>query len=186
MQMPDEGIDAFVDLALEHNPNIRILLQGSWMTWDGLGPKGITNTERDGRPVSVIRDRTAKHMEEIREQLRSVNRRVGREVCTLVPVGTGVVRLRERLAAGKLPGFKKPSDLFSDDIGHPSPAISHLTTYMFYIALFHRDPRPLAGLGSNNWTPPWGSPPKELAPVLQTVAWEAMQGEPLSGLSWPK
>jgi hypothetical protein len=28
MQMPDDGIDLFVDLALKHNSNIRILVQG--------------------------------------------------------------------------------------------------------------------------------------------------------------
>lgn len=27
MQMPDEGIDLFVDFALQHNPRIRILVQ---------------------------------------------------------------------------------------------------------------------------------------------------------------
>jgi hypothetical protein len=182
MQMPDEGIDAFVELALKHNPPVRILVQGSWLTWDGLGPQGITNTQRDERPVAEIRDRTARHMEEIREQLRSVNRRVGRDLCTLVPVGAGVVRLRELVAEGKLPGFERPAQLFSDDIGHASPAVSHLATYMFYIALFQKDPRPLPGLGSNNWTKKWGTPPKELAPLLKTVAWEVMQGEPLSGL----
>ena len=183
MQIPDDGIDQFVDLALKHNPNVRVIVQGSWMTWDGLGPQGITNSERDERPVSEIRDRTTKHMDDIREQLRGINRRVGREVCTLVPLGTAVVRLREMVAAGTLPGFDKPSKLFGDNIGHALPPVSHMATYMFYAALFHRDPRPLPGLGSNNWTKALGKPPEGLTAILKQIAWDTMQAEPLSGLN---
>lgn len=186
MQMPDEGIDRFVHLAMEHNPEIRVLVQGSWMTWDGLGKGGITNALRDERPVSEVRERTIRHMGEIRDQLRQINQRVGRNVCRLVPVGLGVVRLREMIAEGSLPGFQKPSQLFSDDIGHAHPAVSHLTTYMFYAALFSRDPQELAGLGNNGWTQKWGQPPKELAGILKRVAWETMRNEPLSGLEKAK
>lgn len=184
MQMPDEGIDLFVDLALKQNPKTRVLVQGSWMTWDGLGKDGIKNPERDTRPVSEIRERTAKHMEEIRAQLRATNARIGREVCTLIPVGAAVVKLREMIAEGKLPGFTKPSQLFVDDIGHNHPVISHVQTYMYYAAVFHRDPRELkAGLGLNGWSlDKLGPMPPELAPLLKQVAWETMQAEPMSGL----
>lgn len=178
MQMPDEGIDLFVDLAVKHRPNIRILVQGSWMTWDGLGKDGITNAERDTRPVAEIRERTAAHMNEIRTQLRATNKRVGREVCFLVLVGLGVIRLRELIAEGKLPGFDKPSQLFHDDIGHGTAPIHHLATYMFYAAVFHRDPRGLPGLGTNGWTKQQGQPAPELTPLLQKIAWEVMQAEP--------
>jgi hypothetical protein len=184
MQMPDEGIDLLVDFALQHNPKIRILVQGSWMTWDGLGKDGIKNAERDNRPVSEIRDRTARHLDEIRTQLRATNARSGREVCTLIPVGTAVVRLRELIAAGKLPGFTKPSQLFVDAIGHNHPIISHLQTYLYFAAVFHRDPRELkAGLGLNGWSlDKLGPMPPELAPLLKALAWEVMQAEPLSGI----
>lgn len=183
MQMPDEGIDLFVDLAIKHRPNVQVVVQGSWMTWDGLGKDGITNAERDGRPVAEIRERTTRHMNEIRTQLRATNERVGRDVCRLVPIGLGVVRLREMIAEGKLPGFEKPSQLFHDDIGHGKPPIHHLCTYMFYAAVFQRDPRGLRGLGSNGWTKGQGAPSPELTPLLQQLAWETMQAEPLSGVS---
>lgn len=182
MQLPDEGIDRFVDLALEHHPQVRVLVQGSWMTWDGLGKDGITNAERDQRPVAEIRERTAQHMAEIRSQLRDTNRRIGREVCTLIPVGTAVVRLRELIAEGKLPGFERPSQLFNDDVGHGAPAIPQLTTYLYYVALFHRDPSTLPGLGNNGWSKQWGQPHPELGPLLKKLAWDTMQQEPLSGL----
>lgn len=175
MQMPDEGIDRFVEMALKHNPDIRVLVQGSWMTWDGLGKGGITNAQRDTRPVSEIRERTMKHMSEISNQLTAINERAGREVCTLIPVGMGVVRLRELLAEGGLPGFTRPSQLFSDNIGHAHPAVLHLCCYMYYAAVFQRDPRGLRGLGNNGWTKQYGTPPPELTAILRSVAWETMQ-----------
>jgi hypothetical protein len=82
MQMPDDGIDAFADLALQHNSRIRMLVQDSWMPWDGLGKGGINNAERDARPVAAIRERTARHMKETRAQLRATNARV----CELISV----------------------------------------------------------------------------------------------------
>ena len=185
MKLPDEGIDRFVDFALQHRPNIRVFVQGSWMTWDGLGKDGITNAERDTRPVTEIRERTTRHMNDIRTQLRATNARVGREVCNLVPVGTAVVRMRELIAEGKLPGFNKPSHLFSDDIGHSSPAVNHVCTYMFYAAVFQRDPRELRGLGNNGWSKQYGTPDPQLTPLLQQIAWETMLAEPLSGLKSP-
>ncbi len=185
MQMPDEGIDLWVDLALQHNPNIRILVQGSWMTWDGLGKDGIKNAERDVRPVAEIRDRTAQRMEAIRAQLRATNARIGREVCTLIPVGTAVVRLRELIAENKLPGFDKPSQLFVDDLGHTTAAIQHLSVYMYHAAVFHRDPRELRGLGNNGWTKAMGTPHPELGPLLRSIAWETIQAEPLNGFPKP-
>lgn len=185
MQMPDEGIDLFVDYALQHNPKIRVLVQGSWMTWDGLGPDGITNAERDDRPVAEVRERTAKHLEDIRTQLRATNARIGREVCTLVPAGTAVVRLRELIAERKLPGIEKPSLLFYDDVGHGKAPITQVVNYLYYIAIFHRDPRELPGLGNNGWRKEHGVPDPKLTPLLQQVAWDVMQSEPLSGLPQP-
>jgi len=182
MQIPDEGIDLFVDFAMKHNPDIRIIVQGSWMTWDGLGKDGISNDERDLRPVSEIRDRTTRHMEDIRTQLRATNARVGRNVCTFVPAGAAVVRLRELIAENSLPGFSKPSQLFYDDIGHGKAPIAQLLNYMYYIAIFHRDPRELPGLGRNGWRKEDGIPDPQLTAVLKQLAWDTMQNEPLGGL----
>ena len=34
IQFPDEGIDNFVKLGLEHNPDMRFVVQISWGGWD--------------------------------------------------------------------------------------------------------------------------------------------------------
>lgn len=114
-----------------------------------MGKDGVRNVKRDSRPVAEIRERTTRQMSDIRDQLRATNARVGREVCHLVSVGTGVVRMRELNAEGKLPGFEHPSQLFSGGIGHGSPAIGHLCTYTFYAAVLQRDPQPLGAVISS-------------------------------------
>lgn len=186
MQMPDEGIDLFADLAVRHNPRIRILVQASWMTWDGLGKDGITNAERDLRPVSEIRDRTERHVAAIRAQLQATNARLGREVCTIVPVGPAVVHLRERIAEGTLPGFERPSQLFVDDLGHTTAAIQHVCAYLYFAAVFRQDPQELRGLGNLGWTQAMGSPQPELGALLRSIAWQTLKAEPLNGLNAPR
>jgi hypothetical protein len=48
-QLPDEGIDKFTALALEHNANIRILVQASWAGFDSptADPRKFKNEQRD-------------------------------------------------------------------------------------------------------------------------------------------
>ncbi|MBL9151900.1 MAG: hypothetical protein JNK37_05430 [Verrucomicrobiales bacterium] len=180
MHMPDEGIDRFVDLARQHHPAVRIAVQASWMTWDGLGRNGITNAGRDTRPVSEIRERTMKHLDEVRAQLRAINARVGADICHLIPTGAAVVRLRERIAAGELPGYDRPSLLFHDDIGHAGLAVQHLNAYLHYAVIFRRDPRTLAGIG---WPVREPEPVPGFRKILLEIAWESALAEPLSGVT---
>lgn len=179
MQMPDEGIDHFVTLARQHRPTVQVAVQASWMTWDGLGRNGITNAGRDTRPVSEIRERTTRHLDEVRAQLRGINARLGADVCRLIPTGAAVVRLRERMAAGEFPGFDRPSQLFSDDIGHAGLAVQHLNAYLHYAVIFGRDPRALAGIG---WPAREPEPVPGFRKVLLEIAWESALAEPLSGV----
>ena len=37
---PDEGIDNFVKLGLEHNPKLRVTVQASWLPYDVYDPEG--------------------------------------------------------------------------------------------------------------------------------------------------
>ena len=179
MQIPDEGIEPFVRLAVEHNANVRVFVQAFWLLSDGYERAGFKNADRDVRPLSEVRDAIARYAAELRAQLRAINAKHGREVCALVPAGFGVVRLRELIADGKLSGITQASQLFIDDTGHPQPAIAHLVSYMFYAAIFDRDPQLLPGL---DWPANQPAPSSDLEPVLKRVAWEVMLAEPMSGV----
>jgi hypothetical protein len=183
MKLPDEGIDRFVDLAVKHNPKVRVLVQASWMTWDGKGGgAGFRNADRDALPVADIRAATEEHVKQMREQLSEINARHGKPVAFLVPAGTAVVRLRELVAEGKVPGITHPSKLFRDDIGHANDEVSHLVIYVNYAALYRRSPAGLPGLTRTGAIP---TAPSEVELLLQDIAWKTVIAEPLSGVAVP-
>lgn len=96
--------------------------------------------------------------------------------------GTAVVRLRELLAEGKVPGIAKPSQLFRDDIGHANEAVSHLVIYVNFATLDRRTPAGLPGLARSGTI---ATAPSELESLLKDIAWKTVITEPLSGVAMP-
>ncbi len=70
--------------------------------------------------VEGLRAANANIMGIVQKQVADLNARYGREVIHIVPVGNAVIRLRELVVDGKIPGINKQSELFSDPIGHAS------------------------------------------------------------------
>ena len=48
-RLPDEGIDQFTELGMEHNAGIRVLVQASWVGFDSptANPRTFKNAQRD-------------------------------------------------------------------------------------------------------------------------------------------
>lgn len=177
--MPDEGIDRFVELGLSHNPKMRFLLQQSWPIFDGWlqGEKVTNNEERDTRPLDIVRVANKRFHDALDTQAADLNKKVGREVVFLVPVGDALMKLRELIAAAKAPGLTKQSDLFSDTIGHGKTPLIVLTTYCNFACIYGVSP---VGLKDNEPGLDLLSP--ELKPLLQKIAWESVTAEPRSGV----
>jgi hypothetical protein len=72
---------------------------------------------------------------------------------------------------GSLPGVAKQSGLFVDSLGHPKQPLQDTASYMWFSALYNINPKGMKALGS----------PAQ-APILQKLAWETLQKEPLNGL----
>jgi len=125
----------------------------------------------------------------MRKQVETLNGeyapKYGRPVVLLVPVGDAVIRLRERVARGEVPGIAGQSNLFRDNLGHGLAPITVLTAYCHLAVIYGRDPRGLPvpdalkefGLGDNT---------EKINRILQDVAWEAVTAEPLSGVKSSK
>ena len=115
--MPDPAIDKFTALLLEHNPKGRVTVQASWFL-DGPGGLKVTPEERDAADPSAFRKSWAFVGDKFREQVRSINEtyaaKMHRSVAFLVPSGEAVIRLRERVAKGEVPGIARQSALFRD------------------------------------------------------------------------
>lgn len=196
---PDEGIEKFTQLGLEHNPNIRIAVEEFWLPRDSLA--GFSQEEqkyaRDWVSAPVTKEEyangasfntpTAEQLRRLHElyfktmdeYVRNLNQKIGKQVVFVVPVGQAVIALREKIIAGKAPGIAKQSDLFTDALGHPSPAITTLASYCHFAVIYHRSP---VGLPQ-----PKGLAEKynseELNRLLQQLAWDAVTHHALSGMA---
>lgn len=189
--LPDPAIAKFTALLLEHNPRGRVTVQASWVPFDGLVDQGkaFKNADRDDADPRAIPARVAPLMGKIFDQVKSLNQefppRLGRPVVLLVPVGDAVIRLRQRVKQGDVPGIARQSALFRDDTGHGHAPIYVLNAYCHYAVIFGRNPTGLpvpralraADLGENA---------ERVNRILQEVAWQAVTAEPLAGVAADK
>ena len=182
LQLPDEGIENFTRLGLEKNPNLRVLVQASWVPMDGKeGP--FVNAMRDAVTAEELRRmRELQHgswLKALEAQVEGLNGSLGRQVVRILPVSGAVYALRERIVEGKVPGVAKQSELFRDDHGHPSDVLAALVTYCHFAAIYRQSP---VGLPVPEKLK--GRPEAEaLNRVIQEIAWEAVKGYRLSGVT---
>lgn len=181
---PDAGIENFTLLALEHNKDIRVLVQPIWLRADVYEPTMKTPAKVDHNAISIeeLRSRHAVYFKEMDAHVRNLNKKLGKTVLYIVPAPQAVLALREKIVAGQAPGLKKQSDLFTDATGHGTPPLKTLVGYCNYAALYRRSPVGLpvpeilkqAKLGDDE---------AALNRLLQDLAWEAVTQHPLSGLA---
>jgi len=174
VKMPDAGIDRFAELALEHNPKIRLLVQESWVPWDYLEKRVTDNAQREMTDLAQLRADQQKWRQQMESQVKAINEKAGREAATIIPAGDAVVRLRELVAEGKVPDVTKQSDLFTDPIGHGKGTILLLTSYCNFACITGRTP---IGLKMSET-----GVSDELNELLQQIAWETVTAYPLSGV----
>lgn len=174
VKMPDTGIERFAELALKHNPKVRLLVQESWVPGDYLDKRISENVQRDATDLAKVRADQQTWRKQMESQVKAINELAGREAAAIIPAGEAVVRLRELVAAGKVPGVTKQSELFTDPIGHGKEPILLLTAYCNFACITGRTP---VGLKSSK---PEGD--DELDALLQHIAWEVVTAYPLSGV----
>ena len=180
LKIPDEGIDRFVELGLKHNPKMRFLVQQSWVPFDYLDTRVKDNAERDAAKLNVdkLRADHAQWRGDIEAQVKTLNKKAGRDAVVIVPAGDAVVKLRALVAEGKAPGITKQSELFTDAIGHGKLPIVILVSYCNYTCITGRSP-----VGLRVREP---SISAELHDLLQRIAWDTVSAYPMSGVAAKK
>ena len=177
--VPDEGIERFVELGLKHNPKLRLVVQLSWMPGDGATPqeKVKTNEERDTRPLEIPRAAHERWKGQLEPQLRALNAKYRREIINAAPAGDAVLKLRELIIAGKVPGITKQSELFTDAGGHGKAPVVMLVSYCNFACIYRVSP-----VGLNDPQPELDKLNPDLKLLLQRVAWETVTAHPMSGV----
>jgi hypothetical protein len=181
--LPDPGIENFTKLALEHNKDIRILVQPIWLRWDVYEPTTKRPQKVDHNAITgeELRKRHEVYFKAMNEHIRELNQKQGKTVLYVVPAAQAVIALREKIIAGQAPGLKAQEDLFSDALGHGKPPLQALVGYCNFAVMYRRNPIGLpvpavlkqAKLGDQE---------EKLNRLLQELAWEAVTEHPLSGV----
>lgn len=186
--LPDEGIEKFARLGVEHNPGIRVTVQEFWLPNDTYHPVYPLETRKkvdhNATKVDELRAEQAKYDHDIEEYVREINRRLDRNVVFVVPVGAAAVTLRENIVAGKAPGLKAQWDLFRDTWGHPQVPLQVLSSYCHFAVIYRRSPVGLPVPPTLAKAPNLTDDDQEkLNRLLQEIAWETVSHHPLTGLS---
>ena len=181
--LPDPGIENFATLALEHNKDIRILVQPIWLRWDIYEPTTKRPDKVDHNAIDgpELRKRHAVYFQEMDQFVRDMNQKVGRTTLFLVPAPQAVIALREKIIAGQAPGLKSQEDLFTDPVNHGTAPLKTLVAYCNYATIYRRSPVGLpvpevlkqAMLGDQE---------EPLNRLLQELAWQAVLDQPHSGV----
>jgi hypothetical protein len=181
--LPDPGIENFTKLALEHNKDIRIVVQPIWLRWDIYEPttKRPDKVDHDAITGDELRKRHEPYFKSMDEYIRDQNKKLGKTVLYEVPVAQAVIALREKIIAGQAPGLKKQEDLFSDALGHGKAPLQLIVAYCNYAVIYRRSPvgLPVPAVLKQSKL---GDDEEKLNRLLQELAWEAVIQHPLSGI----
>jgi len=174
-----EDFARWIDLGLEHNPDMRFYIMDAWPQLQVRKPEG-----ENAAPIGLeIPD-----MEQFRSRQAEIDDKVSKVVETLrerypgkvfvLPVGDGMVELRRRLEKDDLPGVKqlvgeKWTSLYSDSI-HPGYATSVMQGYVYFACIYRRSP-----VGLEN---PFYNIPDRLNSILEQVAWDVARKNKYSGV----
>ena len=189
IQLPDEGIDNFVKLGLENNPDMKFTVQISWggpdidnqdFNFSALGSR----PDREKTPEQ-LKALNAKNEAAAAEQAKKINEQYGRQVVFVVPTSQGQVALRTMIYNKEIPGLDSQAQLFADNIGHPTAPLQALNAYMHFAVIYGRSPvgLPVPSVLKNAGNPQWND--EAFNRALQELAWKLVINYPPSGVKAP-
>jgi|GEM_PF-392607 len=196
---PDEGITNFVKLGLEHNPNMKFLMQISWPGLGftdneqfntkgkgfGFGKKGgMFRTPADNKPPEELAKINAIDIKNAEEQAKKLNEEFGKgkTIAYLVPTAQAHNALRTLIFKKEMPGMTDQQEMFRDPIGHPTAPVVALNAYLHFAVLYKTSPvgLPMPDNLKNAKKSQWDD---KMNRKLQELAWEVVSNYPPSGVS---
>lgn len=190
--LPDDAIEQFVKLGLEHNPQLRILVQEYWMPNDEYKPVYPLETKKEvdhnATDIGKLRDATLRYAKDIETYVGGINQKLGRTSVFIVPVGMAAVALREKIVKGEAPGLKTQGELFRDTWGHGLAPLQILSSYCHFAVIYRRSPaglnlpvpnafKALKDMSDEDKT--------KLNALLQEIAWDTVSHHPMAGVMKP-
>lgn len=188
IQYPDEGIDNYVKLGLENNPDMKFAVQISWGGWDIDNqdfPKGMNNKVDWNKTPEQIKKLYERNVKAAEDQADAINKRAGKKVLYLIPSAQALVTLRTKIANKEMPGLTSQAELFRDPMSHPAPPLEALNTYVHYSVIYGRSPvgLPMPELLKKAKKDSWD---EKFNRTLQEIAWRTVSGYSYTGVAAAK
>ena len=184
--LPDEGIENFATLGLQHNPDLRITVQEFWLPNDTYHPVYPLEThiavDHNAATMPELQKQYELYFNDVDNYVRNLNKKLGKDAIFIVPVGQAVLALREKIVAGQAPGVKMQAELFRDSWGHPTALTEVLSAYCHFAVIYRRSP---VGLPVPHELAQAKIPAEDVSALnllLQELAWDAVIHHPLSGV----
>lgn len=156
----------FYDLLQEHRPGARFYLYETWHSRDEPNWRERIDTDR-ALWETIIDEINAAHE--------------GPDVL-MIPGGTALGRLVDRIEAGNVPGVTSVDALFEDDI-HMSDLGWYFIACVQYETIYRTSPVGRTGATTNRFGSPFPAVAAETARVFQEVAWDVVSRDARSGVA---
>lgn len=180
---PDEGVENYVKLGLEHNPDMRFIVQLSWGGGDIDNqdfPKGAFDKVDKEKTPDQLKGLYQRNIKAGEAQADALNEKYGKgkKIVALVPSAQAMVTLRSKIANKEWPGLTKQGELFVDAV-HPSAPMEALNTYLHFAVLYGQSPvgLPMPAMLKNAKREAWD---EKFNRSLQELAWDTVTKYPHS------
>ena len=186
--MPDDGIEKFAALGLEHNKDIRVTVQEFWLPNDTYHPVYPLETklkppvDHNATDVAELQKQQDQYDHDVDDYVNGINKKLGKDVIVTVPVGQAAVALRRKIVAGEAPGLKAQWDLFRDNWGHPQVPLQVLDGYCHFAVIYRMSPVGLPVPPEFKGFKASDEEKTKLNKMLQELAWDAVTKHPMSGV----
>jgi hypothetical protein len=106
-------------------------------------------------------------------------------VLFIIPTSQANTTLRTKIIRKEFPGLEKQSQLFLDQIGHPSPPLVALNMYLHFATIYGQSPvgLPVPTILKRANNPKYD---ESFNKALQELAWNTVINYPLSGVKAAK
>ena len=178
----------WMDFCLKYNPDMKFYLSDAWPQVGQLKKRPQSEKELTAEVITRLGKEKNLQYDKLMQQLNA--KHPGRTF--ILPTNDAMVLAAQRFHRGELPGVKgintflgkEKLSLWRDPLGHLGPGFDRLEGYVFYATLYGRSPELIQeeipfGRGQGE---PTGFPSPALDKVLREIAWEAVIGNPHSGV----
>lgn len=174
-------------VGVKNNPKFRIV----WQTY--VWPVGQMPKEgKKTLDVAAMKKRAANEpLKELEKLVDAINKKHGRQVVLISPVGEATIKLVQMVADGKFPGITDPADLWTEFNMHSNRHVLALTAYCNVATMYGVSPVGLkpdfskvtyGGGGKGPGIQSMEGITDEQRTILQNIAWETVSQYPYSGV----